>query len=62
MGLAGMIGEMVMRCDADLSVHAPKTVAALQGHSDAAWRALAQTITALENGRCDPVFRQALSV
>src|SRR6187431_3560154 len=40
MGLAGMIGEMVMRADADLSVHAPKDVAALQGHSDAAWRAL----------------------
>ena len=61
MGLAGMIGEMVMRCDADLSVHAPKTVAALQGHSDAAWRALAQAITALENGRCDAAFRQALA-
>ena len=25
MGLAGMIGEMVMRCDHDLSAHAPKT-------------------------------------
>ena len=33
MGLAGMIGEMVMRCDQDLSAHAPKDVAALQGHS-----------------------------
>ena len=30
MGLAGMIGEMVMRCDVDLSPHAPKAVAALE--------------------------------
>jgi isobutyryl-CoA mutase len=38
MGLQGMIGEMVMRCDVDLSPHAPGDVAALQGHG-AAWRA-----------------------
>ena len=61
MGLQGMIGEMVMRCDADLSPHAPKDVAALQGHSDAAWRALAQAITALENGKADPAFKAALA-
>ncbi len=61
MGLAGMIGEMVMRCDVDLSVHAPHDVAALQGCSDAAWRALAQTITALENGAATPAFRAALA-
>ncbi|MFZ2650192.1 MAG: fused isobutyryl-CoA mutase/GTPase IcmF [Burkholderiaceae bacterium] len=60
MGLAGMIGEMLMRCDADLSLHAPKDVAQIQGHSDAAWRALAQAITALENGSCDPALRQAM--
>src|SRR6266581_7013224 len=42
MGLQGMIGEMVMRCDADLSVHAPKSLDAIQGHGEAAWRALAQ--------------------
>jgi isobutyryl-CoA mutase len=60
MGLAGMIGEMLMRCDQDLSVHAPKDPAALQGHSPAAWRALAQAITALENGRADPGFVAAL--
>ncbi|OYU73067.1 MAG: methylmalonyl-CoA mutase, partial [Burkholderiales bacterium PBB5] len=53
MGLAGMIGEMVMRCDHSLSAHAPSAVAALQGHSEAAWRALAQAITALENGEAD---------
>ena len=51
MGLAGMIGEMVMRCDVDLSGHAPKALAAIQGQGDAHWRALAQLITALENGR-----------
>ena len=60
MGLAGMIGEMVMRCDNDLSVHAPQDVAALQGHSDAAWRALAQAITALENGQASAAFKAAL--
>lgn len=61
MGLQGMIGEMVMRCDADLSPHAPKDIAALQGHGDAAWRALAQAITALENGKADPAFKAALA-
>ena len=60
MGLAGMIGEMLMRCDADLSLHAPRDVAALQGHSDAAWRALAQAITALEGGQATPAFKAAL--
>jgi methylmalonyl-CoA mutase len=60
MGLAGMIGEMVMRADHDLSVHAPKDVAALQGHTEAAWRALAQAITALENGKASEAFKTAL--
>src|SRR4030095_14043293 len=49
MGLQGMIGEMLMRCDHDLSVHAPKDLTALQGHGEPAWRALAQLVTALEN-------------
>ncbi len=60
MGLAGMIGEMVMRADQDLSVHAPKELAAIQGHSEAHWRALAQLITALENGKADDAIRAAL--
>jgi len=51
MGLQGMIGEMLMRCDHDLSAQAPKDATALQGHTPEAWRALAQTITALENGK-----------
>src|SRR2546425_2994112 len=50
MGLQGMIGEMVMRCDHDLLAHAPRELAAIQGHGEAAWRALAQLVTAIENG------------
>jgi len=51
MGLAGMIGEMVMRCDKDLTVHAPTDLAAIQGHSEASWRSLSQLITAIEGSR-----------
>jgi len=61
MGLAGMIGEMVMRCDLDLSGYATRDVAALQGHGESAWRALAQAITALENGSADPAIKAALA-
>jgi methylmalonyl-CoA mutase len=53
MGLAGMIGEMVMRCDKDVSPLAPKDVASIQGHGEMNWRALAQLITALENDKAD---------
>ena len=49
MGLAGMIGEMVMRCDKDLTGLAPASINTLAGHSEMAWRVLAQLITALEN-------------
>src|SRR6266480_1870466 len=45
MGLQGMIGEMVMRCDHDLSRHAPDSADAIGGHGEAAWRALSQLIT-----------------
>ncbi len=48
MGLQGMIGEMIMRCDQDLRGYAPTTLDAIQGHTDNSWRALAQLITALE--------------
>src|SRR3954449_13390149 len=44
MGLAGMIGEMVMRCDKDITGFAPKDVKAIQGHGGMNWRALAQLI------------------
>ncbi|MFC7460508.1 fused isobutyryl-CoA mutase/GTPase IcmF [Hydrogenophaga defluvii] len=53
MGLAGMIGEMVMRCDQDLTPYAPTSVEAIQGHGEMNWRALAQLITVLENGKAD---------
>ena len=68
MGLAGMIGEMVMRCDVDLSVHAPKAIEAIQDNTEARlrevdetrWRALAQLITALENGKASDAVKAAL--
>jgi methylmalonyl-CoA mutase len=59
MGLAGMIGEMVMRCDHDLSPHAPKALEAIQGHGELHWRALAQLITALENGSAGAIRTEA---
>jgi isobutyryl-CoA mutase len=60
MGLQGMIGEMVMRCDQDISSYAPRELAAIQGHGELNWRALAQLITALENGSADPALMQAV--
>jgi methylmalonyl-CoA mutase len=60
MGLQGMIGEMVMRCDHDLSRHAPDAADAIGGHGEAAWRALSQLITALENGKAEPGVVAAL--
>ena len=53
MGLQGMIGEMLMRCDRDFSHLAPREVGAIEGHGEMNWRALAQLITALENGSAD---------
>ena len=53
MGLQGMIGEMVMRCDRELSSLAPRSLDAITGHGPTAWRALAQLITALENHQAD---------
>ncbi|HMA09465.1 MAG TPA: cobalamin-dependent protein, partial [Ramlibacter sp.] len=60
MGLAGMIGEMVMRCDKDLAAYAPHDLKAIQGHGEMNWRALAQLITALENGSADAKLMQAV--
>jgi len=53
MGLQGMIGEMVMRCDQDIASYAPTRIEAIQGHSEMAWRALAQWITAIENSKAN---------
>ena len=60
MGLAGMIGEMVMRCDKDLSPHAPKKLDSVAGHGITAWRALSQLITALENGKANANLTKAM--
>src|SRR5881409_4023654 len=60
MGLAGMIGEMVMRGDVDLSGYAPKDLAAIQGREETHWRALAQLVTALENGKASDGLKTAL--
>jgi len=60
MGLAGMIGEMVMRCDRDLAALAPKTLDAIAGQSTQTWRALSQLLTALEAGTVDTALVQAM--
>jgi methylmalonyl-CoA mutase len=60
MGLQGMIGEMVMRCDKDISALAPKEVSAIQGHGEMNWRALAQLLTAVEAGTADAALMDTL--
>lgn len=57
MGLAGMIADMVQRCDIDLTRYAPATLDAV---SQGDRRALAQLITALENGQAAPGLVGAL--
>ena len=37
MGLASMIGEMVIPCDKDFSSLAPKQIEAIQGHTEMSW-------------------------
>ncbi|MBL8380812.1 MAG: methylmalonyl-CoA mutase family protein [Burkholderiales bacterium] len=60
LGLIGMIWDMLGRCDVDLSTYAPQSLDALRGRSPEARRALAQIITALENGRADATLRDAM--
>ena len=60
MGLQGMIGEMIMRCDHDVSSHAPKQLKEIQGHNEMAWRRLSQLMTALENGQADAKLVQSM--
>ncbi|MEO8103208.1 MAG: methylmalonyl-CoA mutase family protein, partial [Betaproteobacteria bacterium] len=57
MGLQGMINDMVSRCDVDIAQHAPHDMAALESGDR---RALAQIITALENGAWPEKARAAL--
>ena len=56
MGLAGMIRDMIERCDVDLSTFAPTTLDGIE-HGDR--RQLAQLITALENRRSSPGINDA---
>jgi methylmalonyl-CoA mutase len=60
MGLAGMIGEMVMRCDKDISGMAPTELDAIQGHTDASWRSLSQLLTAVEQSKVKPALAQEI--
>jgi len=73
MGLPGMTADMLARCDVDLSQYAPKSLDAIvlaagaSAGDDAgrraiarSRRALAQLITALENGVADPALRAEL--
>ena len=60
MGLAGMIGEMVMRCDKDLTALAPTRPEAIQGHTETSWRALAQLLTAMEASKLNPALAQEI--
>jgi len=60
MGLAGMIGEMVMRCDKDITALAPTDLSAIQGHTEASWRALAQLLTAIEASKLNPTLAQEI--
>lgn len=57
MGLAGMIADIVRRCDFDLSRHAPSSPDTLRAGDR---RALAQWITLLENGAADASHAAAL--
>jgi methylmalonyl-CoA mutase len=61
MGLAGMIGEMMQRCDHDLTRYAPTRIDAIQGHTEMSWRALAQLITGLENEKASGVAKGEFS-
>ncbi len=60
MGLAGMIGDMMKQCDVSLNGFAPTSLNAVQGHTQAAWRALSQLLTAAENGALNTGLKQDL--
>ncbi|MCE2679146.1 MAG: methylmalonyl-CoA mutase family protein [Burkholderiales bacterium] len=60
MGLQGMIADMLRRADVDITQAYAKDVSSLQGHSEAAWRALSRTITAIEAGTCSGDVLSAL--
>jgi len=57
LGLAGMIADMVQRCDIDLTRYAPTALGAVAAGDR---RVLAQLITALENGKAAPALVSAM--
>ena len=61
MGLMGMIGECVMQCDFDLAGFAPTQLEEIQGHSEGAWRRLAQLISGIENSKEKPALAGVIS-
>jgi methylmalonyl-CoA mutase len=61
LGLQGMVGDMLMRCDHGAAPLPSPDIGALRGHTDAAWRELAQAITALESGRVGAGYLHALA-
>jgi isobutyryl-CoA mutase len=65
MGLNGMIGEMLMRCDHDVGAISPDgsndAFSSIRGHTDAAWRALSRLITQLENDQASADTRAAMA-
>ncbi|HEU0204554.1 MAG TPA: methylmalonyl-CoA mutase family protein, partial [Burkholderiaceae bacterium] len=61
LGLQGMIGAVLADCDEDLAPRAPRSLETLRAPDlDRRWRALAQLITALENGAADPELRTSM--
>jgi methylmalonyl-CoA mutase len=73
MGLQGMIGEMLMRCDHDLAAQGTPGLEAIRPAKakkagtpedgaalQARWRALARVITALENGHASEALKSEL--
>jgi isobutyryl-CoA mutase len=62
LGLQGMIGDMISRCDSDLALQAPTSLSGIKGlaGSLAGQRQLAQLITGLEAGKVDAGLRAAL--
>ena len=58
MGLQGMILDMIERCDYDPGAKAPDTIEPLFKGD---WRALSQTITALENNTLDGGMRENIA-
>ena len=60
MGLAGMILSMIQACDIDLSAIRADRLKALTAATPGRHRALAQLITALENGKAAAGLKDAL--